>query len=45
MKPLTKTQIKKKAIRNYKEIQAGKVSGLKLRPLKFIKVGAIKFEL
>lgn len=45
MRPVTKTQIKAKAIRNYKEIQAGKVSGIKLRPLKFIQVGAITFEL
>src|SRR6187551_2928524 len=34
MKPLTKTQIKAKAIRNFKEIKAGKVSGIKLKRMK-----------
>ena len=45
MKPLTKTQIRKKAIRNYKEIKDGKVNGLKIKPLKSIKVGSITFEI
>ena len=45
MKPLTKTQIKAKAIRNFKEIKAGKVSGIKLKPLKSIQIGSITFEI
>jgi len=41
MKPLTKTQIKAKAIRVYREIKAGKVKGLRLRPLKVLKIGSV----
>lgn len=40
---MTKAQIIAKAINTYKDIKAGKVDGIKLAPLKSIKIGSITF--
>lgn len=42
---MTNEQIKSEAIKAFKDIQEGKVKGVKLRQFKYIKTGSITFEI